>query len=214
MENTTLPQLQGLRIRVANLNPVGGRTIPGANNVYTTDAFVKVGFAPVYKDGTEIEEENAQGVVCAQVKGKPTYKRGDISIEICTPDPYLGVLLGGGRLIDLGDGRIGAAAAALGEVADRAVSIEVWAKRIDNGDLDADSPYAWWAYPKVINLRPAEHEHSNTALKPSYTGEAYENAGWADGPLNDWPAASDRVHQWIPWDSLPEVTYNQTVAAS
>lgn len=212
-EDTTLPQIQSVRLRVTKLDFGSGVPLPGANNIYVTDAFVKVGFGWNRKEGSEIEEENAQGVICANVKGKTTLKNGTISLEVCTPDPFLVALLNGGGLITDGD-RSGSAAPALGEAPEAAVSIEVWNKRIKNGALDVDSPYAWWVYPRIENIVPADHEHANAALKPVFNGEAYENANWFDGPLNDWPAASDRVHQWIPTSSLPAVTGAATLSAS
>lgn len=212
-ETHTLPQLQAVRLRVATLDFVSGVPLPGANHLYVTDAFVKVGFGWEVKDGTEIEEENAQGGVCAYVKGSKTRKRGNVNLEICTSDPYLTTMLDNGTIIEDGD-RIGAAAPALGVAEDFAVSIEVWTKRIVNGALDPSSPYAWWVYPRVQGLVPGDHEHGNSALKPSYTGEAYENPNWYDGPLNDWPAASNRVHQWIPTTTLPAITHSTTLAAS
>lgn len=214
-ENNALPQLQAVRLRIAKLEPVSGIPLPGAHNLYVTDAFVKVGFSPVYKDGAEIEQENAQGGVCAYTKGDDTFKRGDVSIQVCSADPYLTTLLSGGTVLSAFDGdRVGMAAPALGTIGNASISVEVWTKRVDDGDLDQSSPYAWWAYPKIKNLRQDAHEHGNSAFTPTFTGQAYENAGWTDGPLNDWPAASDRVYQWVPTDTLPAVSGSATLAAS
>lgn len=212
-ENHTLPQLQAVRLRLALLDYVSGVPLPGVGNLYVTDALVKVSFGWEKKDGTEIEEENGQGAVCAYIKGDSTLKRGNVGLEICTPDPRLTTLLDGGVILEDGD-RLGAAAPALGTAPQRAVSLEVWSKRVNNGTLDPESPYAWWVYPRLQAILPGDHEQGNSALKPSYTAEAYENPNWFDGPLNDWPAASDRVHQWLPTRTLPAVTYATTLAAS
>lgn len=210
-ENSKLPQIQAVRLRVTKL-AADGAPAPGAHNLYTTDSFVKVGFEPVYTDGEEIEDKNAQGGVCAYVKGESTFKRGDVTVEVCTPDPYLVQLLEGGTVLTVGD-RTGYAAPALGGLTTQAISIEVWAKRIANGDLDADSPYAWWAYPKLKNLKRQGHEQGNSTLKQVFVGEAYENPNWGTGPLDDYPAATDRVHQWFPTATLPDAVGTATLAA-
>lgn len=215
-EDPTLPQLQAVRLRVSKLEFSTGVPLPGAHNIYVTDAFVRVGFKWVTKEANEIEVENAQGALCAYAKGEKTFKRGEVTLGLCSSDPYLEQLLDGGAILsggDLGD-RIGHAAPALGTFPHQAVSVEVWTKRIKNGTLDTTSPYAWWVYPRIQAITPSDHEHANAELKREFVGEAYENPNWSDGPLNDWPAASDRVHQWVPTSTLPAVTGSAALLAS
>lgn len=215
-ENTTLPQIQAVRARIG-LVGADGAPVPGANNIYTTSAFIKVGFAPVFTDGDEIEDKNAAGEVCAYTKADDTFKRGDVTIEVCTPDPYLCRLLEGGLAITAGltGSRVGYAAPRLGTASSQRISLELWQKRILNGDLDADSPYAWWTYPMIRNLRRDPHEHGNGTLKQVFKGQAYESTAYGNGPANDWPAASDSVFQWIPCaaDALPDADGAQTMPA-
>lgn len=214
-EQPCLPQVHAVRLRATKLDS-NGVPSPGASSIYVTDAFIRVGASPVYTDGDEIEQKNAQGAVCINYRGKDSLKRLDMTVELCSPDPYLIPLLTGGTTLTGFDGqRVGMAMPPIGLWSGSDVSIEVWSKRIDDGVEDADSPYAWHVYPRVTNLRMGDLAHENGPFLPTCTGQAYENPNWFDGPTNDWPAASDRVYQWVPTDTLPTVQCGfQTLTAS
>lgn len=201
MSNACEPQIQAVRMRVSRLDGAGVPD-PGPTNMYVTDAFVNITVTPVYLDGLDTNVPNAGGVTCIDYKGPDTLRRAEISIELCTPDPYLMEMLSNGTLLD-DSGDIGWAAPPVGQISQRAVSIEAWAKRIDDGDLDPFRPYAWWVYPKALNLRLSPHTHMNGPLQPTFTGHLVENENWWDGPTNDWPVASDRLYQWFPTSTLP-----------
>lgn len=214
-EQPTLPQVHGVRMRIASLDSNGVPT-PGADNLYVSDAFTRVGITPVYTDGNEIEERNASSAICVNYRANDSFKRADIEIALCSPDPYLASLLSGG--VTLTDGaRVGWAPPSVGEIPQTtSISVEVWSRRIDDGEIDADSPYGWWVYPRVRNLRIGGYSHEDGALLPVFTGQAYENPNWFDGPLNDWPVASTKVFQYMPSATLPAVSANglETIAAS
>lgn len=213
-EQDCLAQVHACAMRVANLLP-NGIPDPGDDNLYVSDALSVMTVTPVYADGDEIEEKNACGVVKVNRRGADTFKRLDVAISLVTPDPFLSALFSGGDLLEAA-GKVGFAAPPIGPITGNGVSIELWAERVtDDGDLDPDNPYAWWVYPKIKNLRLGEFAHQNGAILPAYTGQGHENANWFDGPENDWPAASDRVFQWFPTDTIPTPTCElQTLAAS
>lgn len=202
-EQPCLGQVHACVMRLADLD-VDGVPLPGAENLYVTGSLVTMSPSPVYTEGDEIEEKNGCGEAQVQFKGNPTFKRVDFTIQILTPDPYASAMLSQGSVMSGFDGaRVGWKAPALGVQTSNGISIELWTKRIDNGDLDVDSPYGWWVYPKAKNLKLDPWEHGASALKPSFSGELYENPNWFDGPLNDWLADSDRVAQWVPTDTIP-----------
>lgn len=200
-EQPCLPQVHACRMRIALLD-VDGVPLPGPENLIVSNALATMDVTHVYTDGTEIEDKNACDEVLVYYRGPDTFKRADVSLSILTTDPYVQAFLSGGQVLEDGD-RVGYAAPPLGVVQGNGVSIELWSKRIDDGDLDADSPYGWWVYPRVRNLRLGNHQHGPVTLRPAFSGQAYQNPNWFDGPLNDWPATSDRVWQWIPTDTLP-----------
>lgn len=198
------PQVHGCAVRLARLDATGAPLV-GATNLYVTDQLITMTATPVYADGDEIEDKTACGTVGLQYRAPDTFKRYDISIELLYPDPFLESMMGGESLTVAGR-PLGAAAPPIGPITGDGVSIEVWAKRIDDGDVDALWPYAHWAYPKVRNLRKAPHSHANAGLRSTWTGQAFENALWGNGPNNDFGADSDRVWQWIPSDAIPAAT--------
>lgn len=213
MANDCLPQVQACRIRVARLDPTGVPQ-PGANNLYVSDALVSLGFEWEVEAGDEFTDKNGCGTIKVDYRGPDQIRRGNVTIRLVTPDPQLSEMLSGGDVLTDG-AAVGYAAPALGDVEENRVSVELWTKRIRDGRIDPTFPYAWWAYPWVENLRPNGHEHANAALLPEFVGEAYENDNWYDGPMNDWPATSDRVYQWIPTDYIPAAACGyQTLAAS
>lgn len=206
-----LPQVHACLIRVGLLD-TDGSPLAGADNLYTSNALTKLTLTPEYRDGTEIEEPNGCDEVCVAYKPAGSLKWATAEIELCTPDPYLEAFLGGGTTI-AGmdpDDPSGGAAPAIGPVARRPIAIEVWAKRIFANDLDPDFPFAWWAYPKLINMRPGVRTHEVASKKPTFTGLALENDNYGDGVGGDWPASSDRYEQWVPWATMPSAVCGPT----
>lgn len=204
-EEDCRPQVQACAIQVARLD-TDGAPLAGLTNLYRSDALVSLAFTPVYTDGDEIEDKNACGAVKVNYRGPDSFKRGDVTIELLTPDPFLSEMLSGGDVLT-GAGPIpdGFAAPPIGEVTGNGVSVELWARRIDDGDQDADYPWAHWAYTKLKNLRLQPHTQANASLHPTFSGQALENPNWGDGPDGGWPATSDRVFQWVPSATIPTV---------
>lgn len=202
-ENACLPQAHACRVRLADLD-VDGVPLPGASNLYVSNALVTMTVAPNIDDGDEIKEKNGCGEVQVSLKGDPTLNWYDVTLKFTTPDPYLASMLSLGSVLTGFDGaRVGFAAPRLGAITGNGISIELWEGRVNNGALDSDSPYAWWVYPKVKNLRQNQYEHGASALLPEYAGQAFENPNWFDGPLNDWPSTSTSAYQWVPTDTIP-----------
>lgn len=203
-----LPQVQFCLLRISELD-TDGAPLAGDGNQYVTDAFTEVTWNTVVKDGATVEEENACGELSVSYQGDPSIKWWDWGVSLITADPYLETILSRGTLLDLGPSSPpGFAAPAIGPIRSNGVSVEGWAKRVVDGDIDPDFPYAWWAFPRITQLRPGDRTFNSGAQAPKYVGRSLENTRWADGPNNDWPAASDRAAQWVPVTaaSLPELS--------
>lgn len=207
-ESDCFPQVHICAMRVAELDPDGVPT-PGAGMLLTVDTVVEIQVTPNFTEGDVIEEKNGCGVVKVNYEGPATLKRYDLQITDLSRSPFLGAALARGEVLT-DAGVHGFAAPALGPTSEDGVSIEFWAKRIDDGALAAVNPYAWWVFPKVTNLRENAFTKNAQADKPVFVGRAFENANWFDGPLNDWPVTSDRAYQWFPTPSLPTVACDPT----
>lgn len=213
MPDECLPQIQACAMRVAKVNPLTGAPLVGAGNLIVSNALTELTYTTVYSDGTDVFEPNACGDPIVDYKSNDIKRRIDVGLVIGTHDPDLLAFLAASATIVDGDAT-GWQAPAVGRIPDSVLSIELWAKRINDGDLDPDYPYAWWAFPKIKNLKEEANKFGNASKLPAFSGQGYENAGWGNGPLNDWPALSDRTHQWIPTTDLPDVVCGtQAIAA-
>lgn len=230
--NVPAGQVQAFRTRVSFLD-LNGVPTPGASNSYVSGSIVSLGVSPVYKDGVHLEQENGEGQTCVNFDGDDSLLRCDFELVICKPDPFLLTLTveGSKTLTATGlptttgnpgvaadtDRPFGWAMPALGPIASRRISIEVWTKRVDDGELLDDYPYAWWVLPSTRRRRLGQTTLGNAVVVPTITGKAYENTNWFDGPRENWPTSSDRVLQWIPCkvSEVPAVSDQyQSVSAS
>jgi hypothetical protein len=203
MADDCLPQIFACVARITDLDANGVPT-PGDNHMYVSNALTTITLKPVYKDGVTIEEDNGCGELAVSYQGDPSYKWDEVEIEFLKREPRLEAMLSRGHVLDLGGGApLGSAGPKVGVVTGR-VSLEFWAKRINGPDVDPDFPFAWWALPKVRNLKRNDDTFGASAQKPKFTGIAVENPNWFDGPTNDWPAASDRCVQWVPTTTIPD----------
>lgn len=212
MSDQCLPQLSACRMRVTLLDSNGVPHV-GSEAMYVSKAFSEVTFTPVYTDGDEIEDKNACGEVEVNFRLPDSFKRLDMSITLLSADPYLSQLLSGGDVLTDGDAK-GFALPAIGTTPAQIVSVELWCKRINNGALDPDYPYAWWVFPQLQNLRVGDKTFNSGTQLGVFSGQAVENPNWYDGPLNDWPVSSDRCAQWIPTTALPEVSCGYLAVAA
>src|ERR1051326_2060952 len=98
--------IQACAERVAVLEQ-DGVPVPGAGNLYVTDALVKLEATPVYFKGVEIEAPNACGNLCVNFKARDVLKRFDLTLEICTIDAELEHMLMGGETFTSGGFTVG-----------------------------------------------------------------------------------------------------------
>lgn len=199
-------QLQACRTRVCLLD-TDGSPLVGADSMVVSDRLSKFTYTPNYKAATELTEQNACDATLVDYLGPPSKVRDDLSLDFVSPDPFvMSLLLPQSTLLALSGGGYGVAAPPIGVVANNGVSLEFWVKNVVDGTLDSVFPYVHWAFPKCLNAQEGARELSNTVQHGLVTAQAYENAEWFDGPANDFDSASDKTWQYIPTDTLPDIT--------
>lgn len=77
--------IRGKRIRITELDECG-RIVEGARSM-VTDGFVTVTLSPQVEDGTEITVRNANGALCVNERGNPTFTGFEVEIEFCEVNP-------------------------------------------------------------------------------------------------------------------------------
>ena len=200
--NSCPGQINACAMRVSRLEP-NGVPDPGADNLIVSAGLASMSFTPVYAEGEEIEVKNACGDICIAYKAPARLKRIDLVLDLCQLDPELFEMLAGGGVLTDGDA-VGYEAPDVGEdPTPYGVSMELWAQRIIDGELDPDFPYEWWVFPRT-RWRFNERTFNNGPMSHPLSGEGTQNTNWYDGPLNDWPLPpADRLWQHIPTSGVP-----------
>lgn len=197
MANDCLPSIQACAMRVARLDPNGVPT-PGAHNLYVTGGLITLTATPQYRDGDEFEVVTACGELGVNFMDQPRLKRLTFELNIVAPDPELTELMGGGTVLTDGAAVGYAAPELLTRFNPNGVSLELWSKRLGpDGAMDGTFPYMRWVYPRTY-LRVGAKDFKNGPMDNPFSGFGIENPNWFDGPMQDWPVASDRVFQYLP----------------
>jgi hypothetical protein len=197
--------VQCCAIRIATLEQ-DGVPLPGPSNLYVTDAITKMDATPVVTKGVDLEIVNACGAPEVVYKDQDRFKRYDLTLDLIYLDPELEQMLINGELFVNGGISIGTSGPMVGAYAGsiNGVSLELWTKRIVNGDLDPTWPYVRWVLPRTRWAKAAVAWDGN-AMAQSYTGYTSGNPNWYNGPANDWNFPSDTQLMYAYTKTLPAV---------
>jgi len=190
-------------IRVATLE-IDGTPLPGPSNLYVTDAFASLVVTPNFTKGVDLEVVNACGAPQLLYKDMDRLKRWDLTLSLIYLDPEPEQLLIGAETFGTGGYSVGSGTpltAAYGGYR-YGVSLELWAKHIVNGDLDITYPYIRYVLPRSYWTHDKRSLDIN-AVPQDYVGYTSANPNWYNGPMNDWPYASDSQFMWAYTKTLP-----------
>lgn len=80
----------GKRLRAISLDECGNAPASGAaNSVITTGGFISIQLSSQVEDGVEIITRRADGSLCVNEMGSPSFKRFTVEMEFCGVDPGL-----------------------------------------------------------------------------------------------------------------------------
>jgi len=87
------------------------------------------------------------------------------------------------------------------------VSLEFWARAVQDGAFADELSYWHWALPRAF-IRPSDtfNLSGDDPMLPSFEGFCNQNGNWLDGPIGDWPYESDRVWQYVRENTAPDLT--------
>lgn len=194
--------VQACAMRVCVLEQ-DGVPLPGAANLYTTDAMSQLSVTPATTKGADIEVMNACGSPAVLYKDRDRLKRYDLQLDMLTLDPEFEQILSGGETFTAGSFTVGGAVPAVATIeAPGGVSLELWTKNIVAGDLSPINPYVHWIIPRSYWL-PDKISFMNGHMLRSFTGYTSQNPNFYNGPQNDWNFASDRSIAWCYTQILP-----------
>ena len=175
-----------------------GSFATGANAMHVSDALVKIGFHLDYETPDAVTRKNGAGKVCLYFQ-PPSSVKGLVldSLEICSEDPELEAMLGGGTVFLDGEGNsTGYQAPLVGEDPQPyGVAIEAFSAAILDGGYAPDLPYMQWVFPRVFT-RQGSRELAESALGPVFEGTGNQNPNFGDGPANDFEHDTGAVYQW------------------
>lgn len=187
------------RMRVAALD-AAGTPLVGDNSLYVTDAVVKISWQQAVEGGIELTQRTGSGALCVRRRTPDIVKWGEVTVDICAPDPELEWLLTGGTLLRTGTSphTVGYQEPELGlDPVPYGVSIEGWSDTDENGQEAAVNELFHWVWPKIKLEKKDARTLEAGVLANSFSGYAYENAGWGTGPGGTWTFDSHRWSQRV-----------------
>lgn len=214
MSSTCYASVECLQLRTAQLTATGAPST-GANKGYCTDAVIKLDVSVELRTGSEFEQKNGQGALCAVFKQPDRIKRLSFGVDLCQLDAELISQMTGADRFSSGGNTIGMQLPAVTGDDPGPVCLEAWSLAWD-GDSQAVAPftspsatYIHWVFPFTRWVQGNWTLEDGIMVVP-LTGQGEENAFiTANGPYDDWPAAVatsggvTRLGGWFLDSSLP-----------
>lgn len=182
-------------IRATRLNP-DCTYATGPNNSVTTTALISINTSADITEGTEIEQNNANGELCVSVKRPDNLKRVNIDLEMCSFDiDLLNVLTCQPEFLN-GVGDTIGSYRQTGNNNCPGAFLEVWANVTTSTNTGFCTPsgaaanFARYVFPRV-QLTLGDGTLSEDFNSVSLTGFSEPNPNALDGPFSDLEIAGN-----------------------
>lgn len=119
------PLVFGVKLRLTKVNSCG-LPLAGPANRIVTDGFVTANFTPQLKDAADLDQNNAEGLICVTERTAPQRKRWQMALELCNVDTgVIALLTSWQQLLDYADNPNGFQDSESVE-SDLGVAVEIW----------------------------------------------------------------------------------------
>lgn len=181
----SISAIRGKRLRVTRVNGAGSPVI-GDGNMAASKGFVTVSYTTNTEEGEAVTSTNANGEICANEPGTPSFNGFGVEIEFCDVDFAIFELITGQELVLDEDGEIiGITESTSVSLADVSFALEVWTGGKISGNLPAgaDGQFGYILTPFLSGGLIGDISIENAAITFTATGMATKNgAGWGSGP--------------------------------
>lgn len=186
--------VRGKRLRATVVDRCG---LPQAGPASTivTKGFVSSKFANVWKEASDLEQENADGELCVSDRTAPSLKWATVDAVFCDVDVELFHMFTGNRMIlDYKDDPTGFVQGKTVNT-EVGVALEIWSGTAgDDCDVPVDDSiltagaglrkYGYWAAFAIIEATLADIEIGASVATFTMSGRAVSAPHWGRGPYN------------------------------
>jgi len=180
------PQARGKMMRITRLDACG-LPVEGPTSTLVTKSFVTVANAPNYLDPEEIQQPDANGDLCIDDQTDPAFRWIDLTITLCTTDPFFVNMVTGDPLVvndatptpDTVGWRIDSELTGSANFA-----LELWTGIPGQACTGGFPEYGYWLYPWVTQARWGEWTVENGPLLTTYTARTKGGSQWGVGPYD------------------------------
>lgn len=187
MATVCRPQARGKLIRITRLDECGV-PVEGPTSTLVSKSFVSVANAPNYLDPEEIQQTDANGDLCIDDQTDPAFRWLDLTITICTLDPFfVNMVTGDPLVVDDATPTPNTVGWRIDSVLTGSANfaLEVWTGVTGQAcDPSGFTEYGYWLYPWVTQARWGEWTQEAGPLVTTFTARTKEGGGWGVGPYN------------------------------
>lgn len=186
--------VRGKRLRATRVDRCG-LPLAGPKATLVTKGFVSVKYQNVWKDASDLEQENADGELCVTDRTAPQLKWATVEAVFCDVDIELFNMFTGNKMI------LNYAQKPTGFVQGKTVNteigvgLELWSGTagddcdvpLDDSVLEAEAPireYGYWLAPAIVEATLGDIEIGASVATFTMTGRAVSAPMWGKGPYD------------------------------